>query len=353
MRDLPSSIYCGEFFDDNTYVILPRDPSNLPAIYHFMRSKEYKAEVRKRNPKIAIDTLAMIRVPFHLNDWQDMAERAGLLPPPYSDDPTQWLFKDPPSHATAPLQVAVARLLGYRWPNQEGDDLQELTDDDGIVALPAMSGEQAASERLRALLARAYGDAWSHSKEEALLASVEFASKSLDVWLRDGFFKQHCRLFQNRPFIWHIWDGRRDGFSALVNYHKLDKHLLEKLTYAYVGDWIARQQESVRRGEDGADARLVAIKGLQDRLRLILEGEPPYDIYVRWKQLHEQPVGWERDLNDGVRLNIRPFVLAGVLRAEPNITWGIDRGKNADGTARDNDIHLLLKEKLDARKAAV
>ena len=77
-----------------------------------------------------------------------------------------------------------------------------------------------------------------------------------------------------------------------------------------------------------------------------------YDIYVRWKELHEQPIGWEPDLNDGVRLNIRPFVEAGVLRSPFNIHWRKDRGKNPDGTERHNDIHLTLAEKLEARKRA-
>ena len=36
-----------------------------------------------------------------------------------------------------------------------------------------------------------------------------------------AFFAHHCELFHQRPFIWHIWDGRRDGFHALVNYHRL------------------------------------------------------------------------------------------------------------------------------------
>ena len=71
---------------------------------------------------------------------------------------------------------------------------------------------------------------------------------------------------------------------------------------------------------------------------------------MRWKELHEQPVGWEPDLNDGVRLNIRPFVEAGVLRSPFNIHWRKDRGKNPDGSERHNDIHLSLSEKREARK---
>jgi hypothetical protein len=171
--------------------------------------------------------------------------------------------------------------------------------------------------------------------------------------LRNDFFKQHCALFGNRPFVWQIWDGQRDGFSALVNYHRLDRKTLEKLTYTYLGqDWVERQRAGVRDEVAGAEARLAAGLELQRKLEAILSGEAPYDIFVRWKELHEQPIGWESDLNDGVRLNIRPFVEAGVLRAPFNIHWKKDRGKNVDGSERLNDIHLSLAEKLEARTRA-
>ena len=62
------------------------------------------------------------------------------------------------------------------------------------------------------------------------------------------------------------------------------------------------------------------------------------DIFVRWKKLEEQPIGWNPDLNDGVRMNIRPFILAGdvkvrgagVLRDKFNINWNKDRGKDSE-----------------------
>jgi len=53
---------------------------------------------------------------------------------------------------------------------------------------------------------------------------------------------------------------------------------------------------------------------------------------VRWKPLEQQPIGWDPDLNDGVRLNIRPFVEAGILRRNPTIKWGKDRGTNPPGS---------------------
>jgi hypothetical protein len=149
----------------------------------------------------------------------------------------------------------------------------------------------------------------------------------LEDWLRDEFFEQHCALFQNRPFIWHIWDGNKSGFSAFVNYHQLTHANLEKLTYAHLGDWLRRQQAAVDAGEAGSDARLLAAKQLQARLKLILEGEPPYDIFVRWKPLSKQTIGFHPDINDGVRMNIRPFAIADILRKRVKIKWEKDRGK--------------------------
>ena len=256
--------------------------------------------------------------------------------------------------STAPLQVAVARLVGYRWPEQaESDDLDAFADADGIVCLPSVAGEAPAADRVQQVLAAAFGEAWSPAKVRELLEQAGSKKKNLADWLRDEFFKQHCALFGNRPFVWHVWDGQRDGFSALVNYHRLDRKTLEKLTYTYLGqDWIERQRAEVRDEVPGAEARLAAALELAAKLEAILEGEAPYDIYVRWKELHEQPIGWEPDLNDGVRLNIRPFVEAGVLRAPFNIHWRKDRGKNPDGSERDNDMHLSLAEKRDARKRA-
>ena len=55
------------------------------------------------------------------------------------------------------------------------------------------------------------------AENNRLLKEAGYAGKTLETWLRDGFFAQHCELFHQRPFIWQIWDGLRDGFSTRVN----------------------------------------------------------------------------------------------------------------------------------------
>ena len=355
MRALPASLSLGEAFDTNAAVIVPHDLSDLPAIWAFCSSPHYNDAVRKIDRKLNVTNATLVKVPFDVDHWRQVAaERYPEgIPKPHADDPTQWLFDGDPARADTTLQVAVARLLGYRWPRQTGssfmdcpsvdpDRLEHHADEDGIVCLAAFASEASARERLVALLADAFGTTWSAARLADLLAASGFAGKSLDDWLHDGFFAEHCKLFHHRPFVWHVWDGRRDGFHALVNYHRLaapggeGRRTLEKLIYSFLGAWIDRKQAEVDDKLVGAEARLTHAEHLRDKLIKIYNGDPPYDLFVRWKPLKKQPVGWDPDINDGVRINIRPFITARphdakaknacILRIIPNVNWKKDRG---------------------------
>ena len=380
--------FTGQLFICNNHVVVPieENESHLAAVWCFCKSGNTGAfHTRQVSTKLAVKNAYPRKIPFDLDHWEKVAaeQYPNGLPEPYSDDPTQWIFHGHPCRSiiwdettkrTIPgphridatvLHVAVARLLGYRWPAELDPNMRlaaeqravaedcrafdQFADDDGIVCISATHGETNAADRLRALLSAAYGGDWSTATERALLAATSTRSKppkSLEDWLCDRFFKEHCQLFHNRPFIWHIWDGHRDGFQALVNYHRLagpdgaGRQTLEALAFAYVNDWIRRQRAAVREETPGADARLAAALNLQEQLQRILDGEPPCDLFVRWRPLHGQAIGWEPDINDGVRLNIRPFMRAelrkggrkgaGILRWKPNISWKKDRGKEPE-----------------------
>lgn len=390
MGSFPATLNSGSPWDMNSATIVPKDPNHLLAIWCFCSSPNFIQEVRQVDQAIKVTSATMAKVPFSLSYWQSIASERypGGVPEPFSDDPKQWIFHGHPSRASDPLQVAVARLVGYSWPAESSTTialsnegrmwtarskaLADHADRDGIVCIPAVGRESSASDRLLNLLAAAYCDDWTNDTLAQLLAAADHAGKSLETWLRDKFFTQHCALFGSRPFVWHVWDGLRDGFGALVNYHKLDYKTLEALIYTYLGDWIGRQKRDADNGVDGAREKLAAAETLKKRLELILAGEAPYDIFVRWKPIEEQPIGWNPDLNDGVRMNIRPFLSvpdvgkrgAGVLRDKPkSLHWDTDPGKD-DATApwyelglqyggklgdRINDHHLTLAEKRAAR----
>lgn len=354
MGNLPVTIYTGELFDNNTAVILPKDQRDLPAIWAYCSSEEFAEDVREIDDKMNVTNATLVKVAFQRERWQRVADEMGVLPSPSTDAPNQWLFKGDVATSIHPLQVGVARLLGYHWPDQNSDELDRFTDKDGIAALQSLPGESDLATRLRELLAAAYGDNWSSALERTLVTDASGKNGRLEEWLRDTFFAQHMKVFDNRPFLWHIWDGRKDGFSAIVNYHRLDHRTLEKLTFTLLGAWIERQKHEVAASRPGADVRLAAAEVLQKKLKLILEGAPPHDVYVRWREMHEQPIGWNPNLDDGVRLNIRPFVTAGVLRVklDAKIKWAKDRGTNPDGGERLNDLHPTLEERRQARRLA-
>jgi hypothetical protein len=364
MGKLPACLYMGDLYDQAGTVIVPKHPSDLPAVWAFCSSGEYNLAVRKLDRKVNVTSATLVKVAFNLEYWRQIATENHLddLPSTNSNDPAQWIFNGHMQGAEQPLQVAVARLLGYQWPRQIGsefpdcpalgpDGLESHADNDGIVCLTPVKGEASAANRLNSLLAAAFGAEWSAGKLDSLLADVDYVSKSLEVWLRDGFFANHCEVFHNRPFIWHIWDGRQDGFHAMVNYHRLaapdgeGRRTLEKLIYSYLGDWIDRQRRDQQSGIEGSDARLAAAEHLKAELEKILAGETPYDIFVRWKPLNQQPIGWDPDINDGVRINIRPFMTARplgarsanacILRSTPRINWGKDRGKEPKRSKED------------------
>jgi hypothetical protein len=342
MGRLPVSRFLGSRFDSNVAVILPKEEKYLLAIWCFCSSPYFHDSVRQIDQALKVTNSSLVKVPFELKYWEQVAavQYPNGLPKPQSSDPTQWLFSGHPKGSDQPLHVAVARLLGYAWPRQTGssfpdcpalgrDGLEAFASSDGIICLPPVNREQPAISRLRQLLTAALGTL----DERSLIAAAGLKgskSKTLEDWLRDEFFEQHAKLFHDRPFIWHLWDGRSDGFHALVNYHKLDYATLQKLAYSYLGNWIQQQDIDAKADKPGAAERLGAARALQAKLAAILEGEAPLDIFVRWKPIKDQAQGWNPDLNDGIRQNIRPFLLAG------------DVGKRGAGLFRA--IPLKLKD---------
>jgi hypothetical protein len=323
MRHLPVTIFSGDAFDSNIAPIIPTDRANLLALWTYCSHPSYHDEVRRIDRKVAVANATFVKVPFDLAHWQRIAAEKYPcgLPEPYSDDLTQWLFHGHPRYAErgTQLHVALARLAGYRWPAESDNEMRlsaearcriveaatlPETDASGLLALAPVLGQRPLADRLRAYCAAAWGDAWQQNSEAALIAAAcecfsEKPPKQLtfDAWLRVHAARQHAKLFHDRPFLWWIWDGRADGFTVIAHYHRLDRVNLERLTYSLLNDWIDRL---------GEDPRADAARILRQKLAFILEGEAPYDIFVRWKPIERQPLGWDPDLDDGVRLNIRP-----------------------------------------------
>jgi len=197
----------GRHYDSAIIPIIPKKKNDLAAIAAFCFDPLFREAIRQVDQKVAVTTATVLKVPFDIEHWREMAAQRYPkgLPEPESDDPTQWLFHGRPEASVAPLQVATGRLLGYRWPVEldtevrlsaharelvrRCDELLKLAAADGIVCIPAVRTESPADERVLEMLKAAYGQKWSNSLLHDLLSNAGCKPGStLDDWLRNVFF---------------------------------------------------------------------------------------------------------------------------------------------------------------------
>jgi len=109
---------------------------------------------------------------------------------------------------------------------------------DGMSASRPIRGEAKAKTSAE-LLAAAFGDAWRpHASQFAGQVPNHEANRSTPG--AQQFFTQHLQSCSSTaPYLAHL-DGLKDGFAALVNYHKLGwGKTLETLDlHLFIGDWM-------------------------------------------------------------------------------------------------------------------
>ena len=154
MGKLEVTSYLGQLFDNNSALVFPSDQSLLPAIWCFCSSPEYNEAVRRIDQKLNVTNETLVKVPFDLEHWTRVAKEQypNGLPKPYTNDPTQWIFHGSPCGSVfwderlkwtavgeariddTVLQIAVARLLGYRWPAEIDPDMELADEQRKLVA---------------------------------------------------------------------------------------------------------------------------------------------------------------------------------------------------------------------------
>lgn len=80
MSSLYASLYTGDCFDNNVAVIVPKDESLLPAIWAFCASPEFHKAVRRIDRKLNVTNKTLLKVPFDLERWRQVADENGPLP---------------------------------------------------------------------------------------------------------------------------------------------------------------------------------------------------------------------------------------------------------------------------------
>jgi hypothetical protein len=233
------------------------------------------------------------------------------------------------------VSVALILMLGYRWPEQDRHERETgsaidpgLIDADGIIPLMRCDEQPVAAERIRILLEGRFGD------EGAARSLEEFRTwvgRDLADWLKRDWFRRHAQQFKQRPIAWHL-TSPHGTFQAIVLYHCLSRDALRRLRDVYAGALVKRLKGELQRAEQRGDSRnseelrfhIEDAEEFRDRVLAIEEGrELRNRIRCRWKyeERDGRPGPYAPDLDDGVKVNIRPFQETGLLARDVIKKW--------------------------------
>lgn len=259
------------------------------------------------------------------------------------------------------LSVLVLRLLGHRWPKQieAFEPVPDWAEKSGIIPLVSGTGHRALAERVRERLQVEDGPLGAQQTERLL---QELTGQDLEQWLHATFFGNHVSQFKKRPVAWHLAStpqkgGKQSGgkgkrergggsrsvpaFECLLYYHACSGDALARIRTQYVEpllQGLRGQVDSHALFEGDAatsfaqdrirelEAFVAQLKNIEEsgfvcnELQQICREElldrwsgDGYDKPADHAALQRREEAWQVDINDGVRVNIAPLQLAGVL----------------------------------------
>ena len=247
------------------------------------------------------------------------------LPPRVAE---RWGFRTGPrgTHSSRTIMLdELTQLLDAVPPDSPRHQYAEAIVDGNCLGKLTVATRKASSQRLRELygldarviLFRALRHLWANEAARPTLAL-------LLALARDPLLRATARAVLATPIGQEFSrQSMKDDVAAIVE-DRLSPATLDTAVRNAAASWTqsghltgrrpqdpaARASNTSRCGLCSADrfcGRLAAALALQARLAAISKGAAPFDIFVRWKPIHQQAVGWDPDLNDGIRLNIRPF----------------------------------------------
>jgi len=123
----------------------------------------------------------------------------------------------------------------------------------------------------------------------------------------NGFYADHCKIYQKRPIYWLFDSGKKNGFKALTYLHRYSRDLLARLRTDYVHEQQERYRTQLKHITDALNtatgserARLLK---LQDKLTEQLREITAFEEKIH----HLADMNIEIDLDDGVKHNYALF----------------------------------------------
>lgn len=175
-------------------------------------------------------------------------------------------------------------------------------DDDGII--PLMGGQNPfeddnAIQKMVNFVHIVFGD-------ERLTENLNFIEhslgKSIEDYLIKDFWKDHKKMYQNRPIYW-LFSSKKGTFQVLVYMHRMNPYTAEKVRTKYLLPYIEYLQTRIQQdNERGADLTTIERKNLTKMEAALVECQEYHD---RLHSIADKQINF--DLDDGVVVNYAKF----------------------------------------------
>jgi len=174
-------------------------------------------------------------------------------------------------------------------------------DDDGIIPLMSAQSDFAdnATIRFKHWLTVTFG-------EDMLVDNLNFIEralgKSIDDYFVKDFWKDHKKMYQNRPIYW-LFSSKKGAFQCLAYMHRMDAYTAERIRTKYLLphiEWLMQKQGELE--ANAADLTNIERKQLDSIIKQITECREYHD---RLHVVADQQIAF--DLDDGVVVNYAKF----------------------------------------------
>ena len=180
-------------------------------------------------------------------------------------------------------------------------DSQLMIDDDGII--PILSADSAFDDNLMQRVQEFIRIAFGAEKVNQNISFVEAClGTSLEKYLQKDFWKDHKKMYQNRPIYW-LFSSKKGAFQCLAYMHRMDANTADKVRSNY----LMKHMDWLRQSIAGLEANAIALNTTErNKLKKLRNDLAECEEYNdRLQLIADKRIAF--DLDDGVVVNYAKF----------------------------------------------
>jgi hypothetical protein len=123
----------------------------------------------------------------------------------------------------------------------------------------------------------------------------------------NGFYTDHCKIYQKRPIYWLFDSGKKNGFKCLIYIHRYKRDTIARIRTDYVHEQQSRYRTELEALENRIDSAASSERVKLNKRLTALKAQAE-EIHAYEEKIHHLADSMiEIDLDDGVKHNYEIF----------------------------------------------